>query len=173
MYGTPTAGEYNTCWRTQPLAQPALHLARQGGEDGALIRQSLADVLGGVFGRRLGSGRLRGGRGLAGSQTQGPQPLQRLPEPGVGPFQAGRPAVAQQVEVEQGGVAAVQLEKPVRRLDRHGQRLTGKKCVGQTAPPPLRMFVPLFYNKIASASILFPKDENGGCRIVKHVGQGS
>ena len=143
MYGTPTAGEYHTCWRTQPLAQPALHLARQGGEDGALIRQGLADVLGGVFGRRLG------------------------------PFQAGHPAVAQQVEVEQGGVAAVQLEEPVRRLDRHGQRLTGKKCVGQTAPPPLRMFVPLFYNKIAAASILFPKDENGGCRIVKHVGQGS
>ena len=159
MYCTPTVREYNTCWRRQALAQPALYLARQSGEGGALIRQGLGDVLGGVFGRRLGSGRLWGGGGLAGSQTQGPQPLQRLPEPGVGPFQAGRPAVAKQVEVEQGGVAAVQLEKPVRRLDRHGQRLTGKKCVGQTAPPPLRMFVPLFYNKIASASILFPKDE--------------
>ena len=125
------------------FAQPPLHLVGQGREGGDRVAEGGGDVFRPILrGRSLrGGGRgCRSGGQCGRGQAVLLQLVQRPLLPVLRPAQAVRRAPAQQVQVQQGGVAAVQLQKPVSRLVRHSDHAARHQQLGHP-PPSLRVWI--------------------------------
>ena len=125
------------------FAQPPLHFIGQGREGGGRVAEGGGDILRPILRGRGLRGDVRGGRS-GGQSGRGQAVLLQLVQrpllPVLRPAQAVRRAPAQQVQVQQGSVAAVQLQKPVSRLVRHGDHAARHQQLGHP-PPSLRILI--------------------------------